>query len=153
MYLGALGCGERCGAVLCCCNRNAGLPEAPRNVTSVSARTHPKHRESPSCDFCFGQTHGRGFLMFRTGTLQRQAPWTPVVVACAALGLALYYLRTRTSQPSSASNLSQVNQQPSCQAPDDLLAAMGPKERAYHERFMREAIAMVSQLLHPYQTK
>jgi hypothetical protein len=44
------GCGERCGAVLCCCNRNAGLPEAPRNVTSVSARTHPKHRESPTLE-------------------------------------------------------------------------------------------------------
>jgi tRNA-specific adenosine deaminase 2 len=87
--------------------------------------------------------------MFRTGTLQRQAPWAPFVVASAALGLALYYLRTPTSPPrSSASNLSQVNEQQPCQAPDDLLAAMDAEERAYHERFMREAIAMVNPLLH-----
>jgi tRNA-specific adenosine deaminase 2 len=93
--------------------------------------------------------------MFRTGTLQRQAPWTPVVVASAALGLVLYYLHTRTSHPpSSASHLSQVTQQQPCQAPEDEIAAMDPEERAYHERFMREAIAMVNQpLLHPRQTK
>jgi tRNA-specific adenosine deaminase 2 len=92
--------------------------------------------------------------MFKIGSLQRQAPsWTPFVVASAALGLALYYLRTlRTSQPpSSASELSQVNQQQPCQGPDEILAAMDADERAYHERFMREAIAMVNQP-HPSPT-
>jgi tRNA-specific adenosine deaminase 2 len=77
-------------------------------------------------------------------TTQRQESWMPFVSATAALGLALYYLRTRHPPPSSAPETSQVDQQP-CQAPDpdDELYAMDPKQRAYHERFMREAIAMV----------
>jgi tRNA-specific adenosine deaminase 2 len=86
---------------------------------------------------------------------KRQEPWTPFVVACAALGLALYYAHTsRSSLPSSASNLSQVNAQQPCQASDEdqVLDAMNPEERAYHERFMREAIAMVNRLLHSLQT-
>jgi tRNA-specific adenosine deaminase 2 len=86
---------------------------------------------------------------------KRQEPWTPFVVACAALGLVLYYAHTvRSSLPSTASNSSQVNTQQPCQASDadQLLDAMNPEERAYHERFMREAIAMVNHLLRSLQT-
>jgi tRNA-specific adenosine deaminase 2 len=86
--------------------------------------------------------------MFRTRRLQWQEPWTPFVVASAALAFALYYLHTHTS-PSTASKPSQEDDQP-CQASDTehRLANMNPEERAYHERFMREAIAMVRRLLH-----
>lgn len=74
----------------------------------------------------------------------------PFVFVTAALGLALYYLRTRHPPPSSAPNLS-LDQQPR-QAPhqDHKLNAMDPKERAYHERFMREAIGMVNMLASLY---
>tara|TARA_R110002003_G_scaffold44_3_gene3193 strand:+ start:10139 stop:10396 length:258 start_codon:yes stop_codon:yes gene_type:complete len=75
--------------------------------------------------------------MFRTGRLQQQELWLPFVVASLAMGLALYYTHKSPS--------SHVDEQP-CQAtnPDHKLIAMDPEERAYHERFMREAIAMVS---------
>lgn len=87
--------------------------------------------------------------MNRTGKLQRQQLWTPFVVASAALGLALYYLHTRKSTTSSAPEVTQVNEEQTCQASEDdhKLDAMNAEERAYHERFMREAIAMVNQSL------
>lgn len=86
--------------------------------------------------------------MFRTLISPRQESWTPFFLATAGLGLALYYLRSQYPPPSSASNTSQVDQEP-CQAsdPDHELNAMDPEERKFHERFMREAIAMVN---HPH---
>lgn len=78
--------------------------------------------------------------MFWTNeNLEWQGPWVPFVFATALLGCALYYLRTRRPPPSS-------DRQPRQALPDllDALTKMDPKERAYHERFMREAIAMVS---------
>jgi tRNA-specific adenosine deaminase 2 len=89
---------------------------------------------------------GRGFLMFKLGSSQRQEPWMPFIAASVALGLGLYYLYTTQSPPQpSASTPSQVNAQQSCQASDadHQVDAMHREERAYHERFMREAIAMV----------
>lgn len=83
-------------------------------------------------------------------TWKEQEPWLPFVVACAALGLALFYLQTH-AQPSATLNdeiTSQVGKQP-CQDEDaDRVAnAMDPEEWACHERFMREAIAMVNHTL------
>jgi hypothetical protein len=121
------------------------LPEVPRNLRGASVPL-PKHQ---TCAFRF-EYLGRNFLMNRTGRLQRQQPWTPFVVASAALGLALYYLHTRGRKPSpTAPEPSQVDEEQACQASDDdhKLGAMNTEERAYHERFMREAIAMVH---HPF---
>jgi tRNA-specific adenosine deaminase 2 len=87
--------------------------------------------------------------MIRTGRLQRQQPWAPFIVASAALGLALYYLYTINPPQSSAPRSSQVNEEQPCQA-SDKPNEMNAEERAYHERFMREAIAMVNQLLLSY---
>jgi hypothetical protein len=108
----------------------------------------PKHQ---TCRFRF-EYLGRNFLMNRTGRLLRQEQWTPIVVASAALGLALYHLYTRGRKPAppSALDRSQVGEEQTCQASDDdhKLDAMNAEERAYHERFMREAIAMVHH--HPH---
>jgi tRNA-specific adenosine deaminase 2 len=92
--------------------------------------------------------------MNRTGRLLRQEQWTPIVVASAALGLALYHLYTRGRKPAppSALDRSQVGEEQTCQASDDdhKLDAMNAEERAYHERFMREAIAMVHHHFHSH---
>jgi len=95
----------------------------------------------------------RNFVMNRFGSLQRQAPWTPFVVASAALGLALYCLRTRHSPTASASKPSQVKAPQPCQASDadHKFNIMSDQDRAYHERFMREAIAMVNPFCFPSQ--
>lgn len=108
------------------------------------------HHRTPIATATLDSTLGRNFLMFRTAGLHRQESWLPFLLATAALGLALYYLRTRHPPPSSASNPSQVDQEP-CRAPDPFykLNAMDPEERAYHERFMREAIAMVNHFPSP----
>ncbi|KAH8732218.1 cytidine deaminase-like protein [Phaeosphaeriaceae sp. PMI808] len=85
---------------------------------------------------------------------QQQQPWTTLVVASVALGLTLYILHTRNSQPFSASKPSQqANDQP-CQdsVADQDLVGMSAKERAYHERFMREAIAMAELALKSDET-
>jgi tRNA-specific adenosine deaminase 2 len=87
------------------------------------------------------------FRTVRTEFPQQQALWTPLVVASMALGLALYFLRNL--QPSSSAvDPSQVDEEQPCQASDanHQSDAMNAEEKAYHERFMREAIAMVSQL-------
>jgi tRNA-specific adenosine deaminase 2 len=71
------------------------------------------------------------------------------VVASMALAIGLYYLHAHTSLPSTASKPSQDDKQPrQASDTDHGLADMNPEERAYHERFMREAIAMVHRLLH-----
>lgn len=85
--------------------------------------------------------------MFTTRIVQRKAPWAPLVFASAALGLAVYYLNRRPPSPSGIPKQSQTHQQP-CQDSDvdDNLDLMSSEDRAYHEGFMREAIAMVDQL-------
>jgi hypothetical protein len=138
--------------MLCCADRSRGFQKF--HVTQLACPARNRHGTNERaghrpCDFCFEPTRGRAFLMFRTGSLQRQEPWTPFVIASAALAFALYYLHTHNSTPSSASKAAQVNEQ-SCQASDAAhgLDTMDAEERAYHERFMREAIAMVNRLLH-----
>lgn len=103
-------------------------------------------------DFCFGKSSWAQLpLMNSTRDLQRQAPWTPFVVASAALGLALYYMHTRHSPTASAAKPSQVNATQPCQDSDadHRLQIMSAQDRAYHERFMREAIAMVNHTCAP----
>jgi tRNA-specific adenosine deaminase 2 len=77
------------------------------------------------------------------------------VVASVALVFGLCYVHTHTSLPSTASKPSQDSDQPrQASDTDQRLADMDPEERAYHERFMREAIAMVHRLLHTtHQTR
>ncbi|KAH7078026.1 cytidine deaminase-like protein [Paraphoma chrysanthemicola] len=88
--------------------------------------------------------------MFRTGRLQRQEPWLSFALASVAVGLTLYFHKR---SPPSAPSASQADEQP-CQAPDadHKLNAMNPEERAYHERFMREAIAMAELALKSDET-
>jgi hypothetical protein len=139
--------------VRCCAERKRGFQKL--HVTSVQCRNRLvlRHRalRTPPAPSVWHKTLGCSFLMFRLGNLQRQEPWTPFVVASVALALGLYYLHTTQKSPqSSASAPSQVNPQPSCQDSDadHRLNAMHAEERAYHERFMREAIAMVGRRIH-----
>lgn len=84
--------------------------------------------------------------MFRTVFLKEKELWTPLLIASAALGLALYQtLKRQHPSPTSATKPSQTDGKP-CQdsKADPRLNVMTPEERAYHERFMREAIAMVN---------
>jgi tRNA-specific adenosine deaminase 2 len=84
-----------------------------------------------------------------TAFWQAKESWKPLVLASAALGLAFYYLHAQqTAAPQTAHTL-QVDAEPrqddeAIHVPD----AMDPEERAYHEGFMREAIAMVNHILH-----
>ncbi|KNG49560.1 trna-specific adenosine deaminase subunit tad2 [Stemphylium lycopersici] len=79
-----------------------------------------------------------------TGTLQGKESWKALVLASAALGLGLYYLHaqqpaTTNNQPNPPQVIQEERQDnEAIHAPD----AMDPEERAYHEGFMREAIAM-----------
>lgn len=82
-------------------------------------------------------------------TRARQEPWVTAVVASGALGLALYYLSAR--RPSSADTAKQQSEpaKPSEIPTTDFVAEdMTAEDRAYHERFMREAINMVSHCAH-----
>jgi hypothetical protein len=82
--------------------------------------------------------------MLRIG---QKEPWTTIAFASGALGLALYYYL------SSATTITQPaeSEQPCQDTPSDLVADnMNLEERAYHERFMREAIGMVSHTLHTH---
>jgi hypothetical protein len=84
--------------------------------------------------------------------LRGKESWTTLVFASAAFGLALYYLRTQQSATPNDELSSQVNgEQRQDEVADHVPDAMDPEERAYHERFMREAIAMVNQPLHIFQ--
>jgi tRNA-specific adenosine deaminase 2 len=80
---------------------------------------------------------------------QAKESWKALVLASAALGLTLYYLRAQQTPTSRAANTSQVNTE-QCQDDEAIHVpdAMDPEERAYHEGFMREAIAMVNHALH-----
>ena len=85
-----------------------------------------------------------------TGILQGKESWKALVLASAGLGLGLYYLHTQQSTTTNNNpNPPQLIQEErqdneAIHVPD----AMDPEERAYHEGFMREAIAMVNQALH-----
>jgi hypothetical protein len=89
-------------------------------------------------------------------TRARQEPWITAVVASGALGLALYYLSARLSSPANTPKQPPESEKPSQDSTTDFVAEdMTTEERAYHERFMREAIGMVSHfahLLHLYGT-
>jgi hypothetical protein len=97
------------------------------------------HLETARFGKCF-DAWVTSFLMFRVG---EKAPWTTIAFASGALGLALYYLSTTITATQPAES-----EQPCQDAPLDLVADdMNVEERAYHERFMREAIGMVSHTL------
>jgi hypothetical protein len=97
-------------------------------------------------------SHGRNCLAGMNGILRGKAPWTTLAFASVAAGLALYYLHTQQSATPKDGLSSQVNEeQRQDEIADHVPDAMDPEERAYHERFMREAIAMVNHTLHILQ--
>ncbi|KAJ4316307.1 tRNA(adenine34) deaminase [Neodidymelliopsis sp. IMI 364377] len=76
-------------------------------------------------------------------TRARQEPWITAVVASGALGFALYYLSVRRPSPSLTPEQPPESAKPSQESTTDFVADdMSSEDRAYHERFMREAIAM-----------
>lgn len=83
------------------------------------------------------------FLMF---TRARQEPWIAAVVASGALGLALYsYLSARRQYTADTAEQHSESERLSTISTTDFVADnMSAEDRAYHERFMREAISMVS---------
>ena len=89
-------------------------------------------------------------------TRARQEPWITAVVASGALGLALYYLSARRASSANIAKQQPESKKPSQTSTTDFVAEdMSAEDRAYHERFMREAINMVSHcalLLHRFAT-
>ena len=82
-------------------------------------------------------------------TRARQEPWITAVVASGALGLALYYLSARRPAPANTARQQPESKKPRQVSTTDFLAEdMSTEDRAYHERFMREAIGMVSHSTH-----
>jgi hypothetical protein len=82
-------------------------------------------------------------------TRVRQEPWITAVVASGALGLALYYLSARRPSPADIARQQPEREKPSQTSTTDFVAEdMSAEDRAYHERFMREAIGMVSHSAH-----
>lgn len=80
-------------------------------------------------------------------TRARQEPWVAAMFASGALGLALYYLSARRPAPASIAKRQPESEKPSETSTTDFVADdMSAEDRAYHERFMREAIGMVSHL-------
>jgi hypothetical protein len=80
-------------------------------------------------------------------TRTRQEPWVAAMFASGALGLALYYLSARRPAPASIAKRQPESEKPSETSTTDFVADdMSAEDRAYHERFMREAIGMVSHL-------
>ncbi|KAF3032214.1 tRNA(adenine34) deaminase [Didymella heteroderae] len=76
-------------------------------------------------------------------TRARQEPWVAAVVASGALGLALYYLSARRPSPANIAKRQPESEEPSETSTTDFVAEdMSAEDRAYHERFMREAIGM-----------
>ncbi|KAL1656350.1 tRNA(adenine34) deaminase [Didymella pomorum] len=75
-------------------------------------------------------------------TRARQEPWVAAVVASGALGLALY-MSARRSSPANTAKRQPESEKPSETSTTDFVADdMSAEDRAYHERFMREAIGM-----------
>ncbi|KAJ4346101.1 tRNA(adenine34) deaminase [Ascochyta clinopodiicola] len=86
-------------------------------------------------------------------TRARQEPWVTAVVASGALGLALYYLLARRPLSASTSKEPSQREQPSQSSTTDFVADdMSSEDRAYHERFMREAIGMAELALKSDET-
>jgi tRNA-specific adenosine deaminase 2 len=83
-----------------------------------------------------------------TAIWQAKESWKALVLASAALGLTLYYLHAQQTPTSKSANTSRVHTE-QCQDNEAIHVpdAMDPEERAYHEGFMREAIAMVNHAL------
>ena len=79
-------------------------------------------------------------------TSARQEPWITAVVASGALGLALYsYLSARRQYTANTTKQHPESERLSAISTTDFVADnMSAEDRAYHERFMREAISMVS---------
>lgn len=122
-------------------------PEVPRQALpkrSWSELPSAVHRHT-----FLGRLFWTTFLMF---TRARQEPWITAVAASGALGLVLYYLRARRPSPANTANPQPEREKPSETSTTDFVAEdMSAEDRAYHERFMREAISMVSRsacLLH-----
>ncbi|KAF1837321.1 cytidine deaminase-like protein [Decorospora gaudefroyi] len=87
------------------------------------------------------------------GTLRGKESWTTLVLASAALGLALYYLHTQQSAtPTDDKSPPADEEQRQDEDAHHISNAMAPAERAYHERFMREAIAMAELALKSDET-
>ncbi|KAF1947930.1 cytidine deaminase-like protein [Clathrospora elynae] len=87
------------------------------------------------------------------GISQGKEPWTTLGLASAALGLALYYLHTQQSATQRDEKPSQESKQARQDNDGDQVSnVMDPEERAYHERFMREAIAMAELALKTDET-
>ena len=129
--------------VLCKVIGTAAFPEVPRNRGLTPEVPLACPCRNTNCDFRFGSSATSSQMFSKP---QRQAPWTPIVAASTALGLALYYLHSRTAPTTPAPGPTQVSEEQPCQASvaEHQSDAMNPEERAYHERFMREAIAMVN---------
>jgi tRNA-specific adenosine deaminase 2 len=84
--------------------------------------------------------------MFRIGIGQKEQWAAAIAFASGALGLALYCLASTSTATHPADS-----EKPRQDAPSDLQADdMNVEERAYHERFMREAIGMVSHSLNAH---
>ncbi|OSS50752.1 hypothetical protein B5807_04535 [Epicoccum nigrum] len=77
-------------------------------------------------------------------TRARQEPWITAVIASGALGLALYsYLSARHQSTADTAKQHSEIERPSAISTTDFVADnMSAEDRAYHERFMREAISM-----------
>lgn len=101
--------------------------------------------------------HGRSCFTLTTAMLRARQPWPSIALASAGLGLALYCCRRHLHAQQTANNALAAaaaaaavtprarQDHEATHAPD----AMDPDERAYHEGFMREAIAMVNHPLRP----
>ena len=89
--------------------------------------------------------------MFRKTLRQEKQPWTTLIFASAALCLAVYYLRPQYCPSATEAKSLQVTRH-SCQDDDEEADRapnnMSAQERVYHQRFMREAIAMVRRSLY-----
>lgn len=84
------------------------------------------------------------------GKVQVNERWRGLLAATAAIGLALYLLRSTTTYPLETRAKASQKPQPQSEAlrqEEDCIDNMDPEERTYHERFMREAIAMVNHTL------
>lgn len=130
---------------------------SPRKLQTTLAQTVRKSAdptENTDSHFLSQSADGRDFHIGMFGKVKE--PWTTFVVASAALGCVLYaLLRGHTPLSATKSDESAVPvKEQHCQDEDQdrAVLAMDPKDRALHERFMREAIAMVNNAPHILHT-
>ncbi|KAJ8106082.1 hypothetical protein OPT61_g9778 [Boeremia exigua] len=115
-------------------------PEVPRQALAETVLVGAATCSSPTALHLLGKLFGRPLFMF---TRARQEPWVTAVVASGALGLALYYLSARRPSPADIAKQQPEPAKPSETSTTDFVADdMSAEDRAYHERFMREAINM-----------